>query len=60
MGVDAFSVQADVGTPEGVEQIFTAVRENFGALNILINSASTFQKRDLLEVTLEDWHKPWP
>ncbi len=55
MGVDAFAVQSDVGTQEGVTAIFTAVREHFGRLNILVNSASNFQKRQLLEVTLEDW-----
>ena len=57
MGVDAFAVQADVGTAEGVQQIFTAVREHFGQLNILVNSASVFQKRTLLEVTLEEWEQ---
>lgn len=57
MGVDAYSVQADVGTPEGVEHIFTAVRENFGRLNILVNSASVFQKRGLLDVTYEEWQQ---
>jgi NAD(P)-dependent dehydrogenase (short-subunit alcohol dehydrogenase family) len=55
LGVDAFSAQADVGTPEGVEQIFAAVKEHFGRLNILVNSASNFQKRQLMEVTLDDW-----
>jgi NAD(P)-dependent dehydrogenase (short-subunit alcohol dehydrogenase family) len=54
-GVDAFAVQADVGTQEGVTAIFTAVREHFGRLNILVNSASNFQKRQILDVTLEDW-----
>jgi NAD(P)-dependent dehydrogenase (short-subunit alcohol dehydrogenase family) len=57
MGVDAFAVQADLGTAEGVEQIFTAVREHFGRLNLLVNSASLFQKRTLLEVTLDEWQQ---
>jgi NAD(P)-dependent dehydrogenase (short-subunit alcohol dehydrogenase family) len=57
LGVDAFAVQADIGTPEGVETLFDAVREHFGRLNILVNSASVFQKRHLLDVTLEDWQK---
>jgi pteridine reductase len=57
MGVDAYAVQADVSTPEGVEQIFTAVREKYGRLNILVNSASTFQKRGLLDVTYEEWQQ---
>ncbi len=55
MGVDAFTVQADVSTPEGIEQIFTAVREQFGRLNILVNSASSFQKRELLDTTYAEW-----
>ncbi len=57
MGVDAYSVQADVSTPEGVEQIFTAIREHFGRLNILVNSASNFQKRGLLDVTFAEWQE---
>jgi pteridine reductase len=54
-GVDAFAVQADISTPEGVETMFAALRENFGRLNILVNSASNFQRRHLMEVTFEDW-----
>jgi pteridine reductase len=56
-GVDAFSVKADIATIEGIETIFNAVRENFGRLNILVNSASNFQRRTLLEVTLDDWQE---
>lgn len=55
-GVDAFPVQADLSTPEGVDALFNAVEERFGRLNILVNSASNFQKRRLLDVTLKDWH----
>jgi NAD(P)-dependent dehydrogenase (short-subunit alcohol dehydrogenase family) len=57
MGVDAFAVQADIGSASGIEQIFTALREHFGRLHILVNSASVFQKRQLLEVTLEEWNQ---
>jgi NAD(P)-dependent dehydrogenase (short-subunit alcohol dehydrogenase family) len=57
LGVDAFAVQADVGSAAGVETIFSAVREHFGRLSILVNSASNFQKRSLLEVTLEEWEQ---
>lgn len=56
-GVDAFSVQADISSQAGVETLFTALRERFGRLNILVNSASNFQKRDLLEISLDDWQK---
>ncbi len=56
-GVDAFPIQADISTAEGVDAVFEAVGEHFGRLNILVNSASNFQRRKLLEVTLEDWHE---
>jgi NAD(P)-dependent dehydrogenase (short-subunit alcohol dehydrogenase family) len=57
LGVDAFLVKADVSTPEGIEQIMSAVREQFGRLHILVNSASNFQKRQLMDVTLEEWEE---
>nr|AIA18541.1 short chain dehydrogenase [uncultured bacterium] len=57
LGVKAFQVQADIGTVEGVETVFSAVRESFGELDILVNSASIFQKRSLLDVTPEEWHQ---
>ncbi len=56
-GVDAFPVQADLSTPEGVAAVFDAVREHFGRLDILVNSASNFQRRTLLEVSLDDWRQ---
>lgn len=57
LGVDAASVQADISTAGGVARVFSAVQEHFGRLHILVNSASTFQKRNLLEVTLEEWEQ---
>lgn len=56
MGVDAYAVQADLTQPGGVEATFAAVREHYGRLDILVNSASNFQKRSLLDVTLDDWN----
>lgn len=57
LGVNAYSVQADLRTQEGVETIFTAAREHFSELHILVNSAANFQQRELLEVTLPDWQE---
>lgn len=54
-GVDAFSVQADISQPEGIETVFNAIRDHFDKLNILVNSASLFNQNSLLEVTLADW-----
>ena len=55
-GVDAFSVQADISRPADVEMLFDRLQERFDRLDILVNSASVFQKRRLLEVSLEDWN----
>ncbi len=54
-GVDAFAIQADIGTPEGVQEVMTATKDNFGRLHILVNSASVFPSGHLLDVTLESW-----
>lgn len=55
-GVDAFSIQADISTAEGVKTTFDAIAEHYGKLDILVNSASTFTGNTLLDVTLEDWY----
>jgi pteridine reductase len=55
-GVDAFSIQADISQPEGVELVIEALRERFGKIHILVNSASVFPGGDLLDVSLESWN----
>ncbi len=55
-GVDAFEVQSNIGEPEGVDAIFQAIHERYGRLDIVVNSASVFQQRQLLDVSLEDWN----
>jgi NAD(P)-dependent dehydrogenase (short-subunit alcohol dehydrogenase family) len=57
LGVDAFSVQADISAPTGVEATFAALSEHFNRLHILVNSASVFQQRNLLDVSLTDWQE---
>ncbi|MBC8171579.1 MAG: SDR family oxidoreductase [Anaerolineae bacterium] len=57
LGVDAFSIQGNISQPEGVARVFDALRENFGRLNILVNSASDFPVGTLAETTLEAWQR---
>jgi NAD(P)-dependent dehydrogenase (short-subunit alcohol dehydrogenase family) len=57
LGVDAFPIQADISKPEGVETVFAAVKESFGRLNILVNSASTFANGTVAKTSLEDWQQ---
>lgn len=56
-GVEAYPVQADLRTAEGAAAIFEAHREHFSRLDVLVNSASNFQRRRLLDVTVEEWRE---
>ncbi len=56
-GVDAFSFQADQAHPQQVNLLFDAVREHFGRLDILVNSASMFKKADFLSLSFEEWQR---
>lgn len=56
LGVRAEIVQANLGNPVSIEQMFTAAESHFGRLDVLVNSASAFQKRDFLELSIEDWN----
>jgi NAD(P)-dependent dehydrogenase (short-subunit alcohol dehydrogenase family) len=57
LGVDAYPVQANISQPEGVSKVFDALKENFGRLNILVNSASVFPVGTLADTTLEAWQQ---
>lgn len=54
-GVQAVAVQADLSAFEGVMAIFQTVDENFGGLDLLVNSAAVLQRVDLLAVSETDW-----
>ena len=54
-GVDAISLQANIADPEEIPGLFEQIREHFGKLDILVNSASVFPTRSLLDITLEEW-----
>ncbi|MBK8025527.1 MAG: SDR family oxidoreductase [Chloroflexi bacterium] len=56
-GVEAYAVQADLRVQSGVDLLFATLSEHFPQLDVLVNSASNFQRRLLHEVTLEEWHE---
>ena len=56
LGVEALIVQADLGNPEAVAGLVRAVEATFGGVDILVNSASPFVRKQLHETTLADWH----
>ena len=54
-GVRAVPVQADLRHDSGIATLFQAVDREFGALDILIQSAAVLEPADLLAATPEDW-----
>ncbi len=54
-GRRALAVQADLLHEPGAIRLAAAVRDRFGTLDLLVNSASSFVSNDLLQVTAEEW-----
>lgn len=57
LGVDAIVVKADLSQPVQIEQLFAAIRQHYGRLDLLVNSASSFKSGSILDVPLEDWQE---
>lgn len=55
MGRRCLTVRADLSDAEGPAQVAQAVAAEFGALSLLVNSASSFEAADLLAVTCDEW-----
>lgn len=57
-GGAAESFQGDLLDPASTaESLCSAVREQFGTLDVLINNASLFEAGTLLEATTDQWHR---
>ena len=55
LGRRAKTVHADLSRESGALRLAAAVRDAFGRLDLLVNSASSFVSGDLLEVTADEW-----
>jgi 3-oxoacyl-[acyl-carrier protein] reductase len=56
-GGKAIAVQADVAKIADVKRLFTATKDAFGALDVLVNNAGVFTFVALEQVTEEDFHR---
>lgn len=54
-GVDAIAMQANLAAPEQIPALFERIREHFGKLDILVNSASVFPTRQFMDISVEEW-----
>ena len=48
--------QCDVSDPVAAEGIVRQVEQKWGRIDALINGAGPYQRKNLLEVSIEDWH----
>lgn len=55
LGGRALPFQADLRQPEQIEALFAAAAQEFGRLDVLVNSAANFIKEPFEAVTLESW-----
>lgn len=55
LGVEAVPIQADLHDPVQIEALFGQVRERFGRLDVLVNSASNFIKEPFDQIRPESW-----
>jgi pteridine reductase len=57
MGQRAVAVQGDLSDSADVARLSEALRTHFGRLDLLVNNASIFEPRRLLEVEEEEWDR---
>lgn len=55
LGVEVLPVQADASDPDAVEAMVTRAIDHFGRIDILVNSAASFQKTPFPGMALADW-----
>jgi NAD(P)-dependent dehydrogenase (short-subunit alcohol dehydrogenase family) len=56
-GRRALTIQADVSAPDSCEAMVSAVRHDFGRLDVLINMASLYEQVPFDTLTVADWNR---
>jgi len=57
LGRKGFAIQADVSDPESVAEAFTAFRQQFDHVDIVVSNAATGVLRPALDLTLKHWRR---
>ncbi len=56
-GPEHMGIVMDVGSADSIQTAFQHLAETFPPLDILVNAAGIIQKKDPLEVTLQEWEE---
>jgi NAD(P)-dependent dehydrogenase (short-subunit alcohol dehydrogenase family) len=57
LNTDALVAKADLRQPADIQRLFETIRQHFGRLDLLVNSASSFKTGSILELSLEAWRE---
>lgn len=55
LGRSCLAVRADLAEPDGPEALVDAVRERYGRLDVVVNSAASFRSGALADVDAREW-----
>lgn len=55
LGVQCLKIKANLGNPERIEELFSQLRSEFGALDILVNNAASGVQRPATELESKHW-----
>lgn len=56
-GIEASTVQADLGQPADIDRLFEEISTRFGGLDVLVNSAASFASAPFDEIDAEAWDR---
>lgn len=57
LGVEAMAISADLAQEIEIEELFSRVETHFGRLDILVNSAASFERQVFGSVSASDWDR---
>ena len=57
LGVQALALKLDQRDAAHIDALFGSLRDRFGRLDILVNSAAIMERRPLFEITPDDWDR---
>lgn len=57
LGVPVWLIQADLSRPAEIQALFVRVAGEAGRLDLLVNSAASFERKPFDEITADDWDR---
>ena len=57
LGVGVLAYSADLRDPDAITALFEAARAHFGRLDVLVNSAASFDRQPFDTISVEDWER---